>query len=114
MRTNLSLAARSYALRKNTRINLAYVCVSGVNVSIEDAKELGKLIGDTPVRIDLISVTDPTGRFMPPTEVELSRFRDALRLYVGQPVVRRYSGGADINAACGTLAGQSLVNPTSI
>jgi 23S rRNA (adenine2503-C2)-methyltransferase len=107
-------AARSYALRKNTRINLAYVCVSGVNVSIEDAKELGKLIGDTPVRIDLISVTDPTGRFMPPTEVELSRFRDALRLYVGQPVVRRYSGGADINAACGTLAGQSLVNPTSI
>ena len=25
--------------------------------------------------------------------------------YVGQPVVRRYSGGADIQAACGTLAG---------
>lgn len=100
-------AARSYALKKNTRVNLAYVCVSGVNVSSEDAKELGALIRDTPVRIDLISVTDPSGRFLPPSEDELHNFRDALRLYVGQPVVRRYSGGADINAACGTLAGQS-------
>ena len=103
---NIMQAARSYALKKNTRINIAYVCVSGINVSIDDAKELGKLIGDTPVRIDLITVTDPTGRFSPPTEVELNQFRDALRLYVGQPVVRRYSGGSDINAACGTLAGQ--------
>jgi adenine C2-methylase RlmN of 23S rRNA A2503 and tRNA A37 len=32
-------------------------------------------------------------------------FRDALSRHVGQPVVRRYSGGKDIQAACGTLAG---------
>lgn len=99
-------AGREYALKRNTRLNLAYVCVGGINVSVEDAKELGRLIGDTPVRIDLITVTDPSGIYRAPSESELNTFRDALRLYVGQPVVRRYSGGADIHAACGTLAGK--------
>ena len=62
------------------------------------------MIGDTPVRLDLIDVTDPTGRFHPPSRDELRAFRDALIRHLGQPVVRRYSGGADIQAACGTLA----------
>ena len=31
--------------------------------------------------------------------------RDALRRHLGMPVVRRYSGGGDIAAACGLLAG---------
>jgi 23S rRNA (adenine2503-C2)-methyltransferase len=57
------------------------------------------------VRLDLIDVTDPTGRFEPPSDVERQAFRDSLTRYLGQPVVRRYSGGADIQAACGTLAG---------
>ena len=57
------------------------------------------------MRVDLIEVTDPTGRFAPPTADELSAFRDALTRHVGQPIVRRYSGGKDIQAACGTLAG---------
>ncbi|HKM53910.1 MAG TPA: hypothetical protein VJY33_10905 [Isosphaeraceae bacterium] len=50
-------------------------------------------------------MTDPTGRFQPPSAQEFRLFRDALSRYVGQPVVRRYSGGKDIQAACGTLAG---------
>ena len=57
------------------------------------------------MRLDLIDVTDPRGRFQPPGDAERQSFRDALTRYVGQPVVRRYSGGADIQAACGTLAG---------
>ena len=39
---------------------------------------LADLIGDTPVRLDLIDVTDPTGRWHPRPE-EYRRFRDALR-----------------------------------
>jgi len=70
-----------------------------------DAAALGALIGDTPVRLDLIDVTDPTGRFLAPSESEVKHFRDALTRHVGQPVVRRYSGGKNIAAACGTLAG---------
>ena len=98
-------AARRHAEARRDRVMLAYVCISGENVSEEDARALGELIGDTPVRLDLIDVTDPTGRFRPPSEGELRAFRDALTRYVGQPVVRRYSGGKDIQAACGTLAG---------
>ncbi len=98
-------AARRHALDRRTRVMLSYVCISGVNVSPEDARALGALIGDTPVRLDLIDVTDPTGRFHPPSDEERRAFRDALTRHVGQPVVRRYSGGKDILAACGTLAG---------
>ncbi len=98
-------AARRHALDRRDRVMLAYVCISGVNVGEEDARALGRVIGDTPVRLDLIDVTDATGRFQAPTPDELRGFRDALTRHVGQPVVRRYSGGKDIAAACGTLAG---------
>jgi 23S rRNA (adenine2503-C2)-methyltransferase len=98
-------AARRHALDRRDRVMLAYVCISGENVGEDDARALGALIGDTPVRLDLIDVTDPTGRFRPPGADELRVFRDSLTRHLGQPVVRRYSGGQDILAACGTLAG---------
>lgn len=98
-------AARRHALARRTRVTLAYVCIAGVNMEDDDARALGELIGDTPVRVDLIEVTDPTGRYRPPSTEELQAFRDALTRHVGQPIVRRYSGGKDIQAACGTLAG---------
>ncbi len=100
-------AARRHALARRDRVMLSYVCIAGENVGEDDARALGALIGDTPVRLDLIDVTDPTGQFIPPSSTELARFRDALSRHVGQPVVRRYSGGADIDAACGTLAGRA-------
>ncbi len=96
-------AARRYAQSRHGRVMLSYVCISGVNVSEDDARALGDLIGDTPVRLDLIDVDDLTGRYLPPSATELNTFRDALRRYVRQPVVRRYSGGSDIGAACGAL-----------
>jgi 23S rRNA (adenine2503-C2)-methyltransferase len=98
-------AARRHGEAKRERVMLSYVCISGVNVSEADAKELADLIGGTQVRLDLIDVNDSSGRFLPPSPAELSSFRDALRRHVGQPVTRRYSGGLDIQAACGTLAG---------
>jgi 23S rRNA (adenine2503-C2)-methyltransferase len=99
-------AARRHALAKKDRINLAYVCVSGVNVSEQDARDLGALIGDTPARLDLIDVNDTSGRYLPPSAEELNGFRDALARYVRHPIARRYSGGKDIRASCGALAGQ--------
>jgi 23S rRNA (adenine2503-C2)-methyltransferase len=102
-------AARRYALDRRDRVMLAYVCIAGENVGEDDARALGELIGDTPVRLDLIDVTDPNGQFVPPGADELRAFRDALTRHLGQPVVRRYSGGKDILAACGTLAGAEIV-----
>jgi 23S rRNA (adenine2503-C2)-methyltransferase len=98
-------AARRHALARNDRINLSYVCISGENVSEDDARELAALIGDTPVRLDLIDVNDTSGRYSPPSAQELKAFRDALAAHLKQPVARRYSGGNDIAASCGALAG---------
>jgi 23S rRNA (adenine2503-C2)-methyltransferase len=103
--SDVMAAARRHSLARRQRVMLVYVCISGINVDERDALALADLVGDTAVRLDLIEVTDETGRFQRPTFAEFSRFRDALARRLNQPVVRRYSGGADIKAACGTLAG---------
>jgi 23S rRNA (adenine2503-C2)-methyltransferase len=105
---------RQYYQKQRTRVMLAYVCIRGMNVSEQDARALGELIADTPVRLDLIDVDDPTGRYAPPSSTELNEFRDALRRYVGQPVARRYSGGADIRATCGSLGADSSGADSSV
>ena len=97
-------AVREHAARRG-RVTLEYVMISGVNVGAEDAAALGRLLRGIPVRLNPIAVNDATGRFRPPAEAEWKAFRDALaRELPGQPVVRRYSGGQDRNAACGMLA----------
>ncbi|MDF1564323.1 MAG: radical SAM protein [Deltaproteobacteria bacterium] len=98
-------AAARVAAGRRRRLTLAYVMVAGFNTGEEDARALKALVGDTPVILDLIDVNDASGRFLPPDEAELDRFRDALRV-VGAPVSRRYSGGKNVEAACGMLAGK--------
>jgi 23S rRNA (adenine2503-C2)-methyltransferase len=106
--SRIMAAVRRHALARKERVNIAYVCVQGENVSEQDARELADLVGDTPIRLDLIDVTDLTKRYNPPSAEELRAFRDALSRYLKQPVARRYSGGSDIAASCGSLAGSSL------
>ncbi len=96
-------AARLYAEASGERVVVAYVMMSGVNVGEEDARALVERLSRLRVRLNLIDVNDASGRFAPPTDGELARFRDWLAP-LGQPVVRRYSGGKDIDAACGMLA----------
>jgi 23S rRNA (adenine2503-C2)-methyltransferase len=99
-------AIREYHAMSRRRITLAWTMMAGVNTSAEDVRLLAALTRGLPITLNLIDVNDPTGRFRPPSDEELSAFRDALRQEVGMPVVRRYSGGQDIRAACGMLAGQ--------
>ncbi len=101
---DLIAALREYHDVTRRRATLAWIMISGVNTSERDARELAALVRDLPVKIDLIDVNDVDGRFRPPSREELATFRDALRKHVRAPVVRRYSGGADIRAACGMLA----------
>jgi 23S rRNA (adenine2503-C2)-methyltransferase len=93
---------KAYALESGTRVTVAYVMISGFNVGREDAEALRDTFAGIPVTIDLIDVTDPTGKYQPPTAEELATFRDLLQM-VKAPIARRYSGGKDIGAACGTL-----------
>jgi 23S rRNA (adenine2503-C2)-methyltransferase len=101
--TEVMAAMRDHAAARGGRVTLAYVVIGGVNATPEHARALGALLGALPVKLNLIDVTDDTGRYRRATPDELAAFRDALDA-LGVPVVRRYSGGADIGAACGTLA----------
>ena len=98
-------AIREYHEASGQRVTLAWTMISGFNTREEDAVQLAELVRGLPITLDLIDVNDATGRFRPPAPAELDAFRDALRKHLKMPVARRYSGGQDIHAACGMLAG---------
>ncbi len=101
-------ALREYHAATRRRVTLSWVMISGVNTGEDDARRLATLVRGLPIKLDLIDVNDPSGRFRPPDAAERNAFRDALRAHVGAPVARRYSGGQDIQAACGLLAGSAM------
>jgi len=104
---------RDYHKASGQRVILAWTMISGFNTREEDAVQLAELVRDLPIRLDLIDVNDSTGRFKPPSSRELHEFRDALSKHLKMPVARRYSGGQDIQAACGMLAGGCPVRTLS-
>ncbi|WNG30360.1 radical SAM protein [Cystobacter fuscus] len=96
-------AIREYATVRRERAMIAYVAISGFNLGEEDAVALKQAFEGIPIKVDLIDVTDPQGKYLPPSPEELKAFRDHLQI-LGAPIARRYSGGKEIGAACGTLA----------
>jgi len=112
----LMSAIRAYVEATGTRATIAYVAIGGVNTTPEHARQLAALLDGLKVKLNLIDVNDETGSYRPPTADEWHAFRDALAQSWGGPVVRRYSGGGEIGAACGTLSasrrgGASLDGP---
>ena len=101
----LIAALREYHAASGQRVTLAWTMLAGINTREDDARQLAALVAGLPIKLDLIDVNDPSGRFQPPSPAELAAFRDALRAHLQMPVARRYSGGQDIAAACGMLAG---------
>jgi 23S rRNA (adenine2503-C2)-methyltransferase len=90
--------------------------LSGVNDAREDAMALAALAADFAARAGLrprISVipynaidTGDRDPFSRSSDAREARFRDAMR-ELGYPTHKRYSGGGDVNAACGQLAGRA-------
>jgi 23S rRNA (adenine2503-C2)-methyltransferase len=99
----LIAAVREHAQVTRSRVMLEYVAIRGVNCGADDAARLIELLRGIPVRFNIIEVNDASGEFLPPEADELAAFRDALSA-LGQPIVRRYSGGKDVRAGCGMLA----------
>jgi 23S rRNA (adenine2503-C2)-methyltransferase len=100
----LAAAMRRHAEKRGGPVNLAWVLMAGVNSGPEEARELGRLFAGHRVRLSVIDVNDPTGRYERASDAERSAFLSALS-GAGIGFVRRYSGGPDIHAACGMLAG---------
>jgi 23S rRNA (adenine2503-C2)-methyltransferase len=80
--------------------------MSGINTGEDEAEELARLFRGAPLRLSVIDVNDPTGAFERAGDAERSAFFTALaRRGIG--FIRRYSGGSDIDAACGMLASRT-------
>lgn len=99
----LAAATRRHAAVHGGPVHLGWVLMAGVNTGEDEADGIAAAFPGVPVRVHLIDVNDPSGRFSPPGDAERGRFLDALRAR-GIGFVRRYSGGPDIHAACGMLA----------
>jgi 23S rRNA (adenine2503-C2)-methyltransferase len=102
----LAAAMRRHAARRGGPVHLAWVLMAGVNTGEDEAVELARLFAGVPVRISVIDVNDPEGRYRRAGDEERGRFLGALHR-LGLPFVRRYSGGPDIDAACGMLAARA-------
>jgi 23S rRNA (adenine2503-C2)-methyltransferase len=100
---SLAAAMRRHALSRRSPVNLAWVLMSGVNTDPDEARELARLFAGVRVRLSVIDVNDPAGRYRRADDDERGRFLTALAEN-GIGFVRRYSGGPDIHAACGMLA----------
>jgi 23S rRNA (adenine2503-C2)-methyltransferase len=99
----LARAMRRHAARRGEVVHVAWVLISGVNTGEDEAEALARLFAGAPVRVHVIDVNDPGGRFRVADDAERGAFLAALKAR-GLPFVRRYSGGPDIHAACGMLA----------
>ena len=104
----LLAAARGY-LRKlpdtRRRITVEYTLIDGVNDAPEQARELARLLRDTPCKINLIPFNPFAGTdYGRVSAAVVARFRDILAAQ-GYTVTVRATRGDDIAAACGQLAG---------
>ena len=95
---------RAHARTRPGLTTVAWVLMDGVNTGGDEVEALRGLLGDVPLRLNLIDVNDARpGGFRPPDDAQRTRFVSALQV-LGMPVVRRYSGGKNREAACGMLA----------
>jgi 23S rRNA (adenine2503-C2)-methyltransferase len=110
-------ATAEYVRAKGDAPMLAVTLLGGINTSDEDADAFGRLAlslrdatGVAP-RLSLVPYNPSEGdRYARATDDEMARFHDRISRF-GVPVVRRYSGGGDVGAACGQLVGKQQAPP---
>ena len=87
-------------------VTFEYVMLAGVNDSVEQARELVRLLKRVPCKINLIPFNPfAQSGYHPSDAATVGRFRDVLMQADITTMVRK-TRGDDIDAACGQLAGQ--------
>ena len=101
---SLMSAIKYYTDKTGRRITYEYCMFAGFNDSVEDARELAKLVQRAPAKVNLIMYNPVEGLgFHRSEEDTLDRFISELVKKKVTVTVRR-SRGQDIDAACGQLA----------
>lgn len=100
-------ACREYAKQgPRKHITFEYVMLEGVNDSIQDARQLVKLLKNVPSKINLIPFNPfPNSNYLCSSREVISRFKDVL-YKAGIVTTIRKTRGEDIDAACGQLVGK--------
>ncbi len=96
-------ACKKYSKATKRVITFEYILIGGVNASIRDARELGKLLKGMLCKVNLIPY-NPIEEFpheAPPYH-EIVAFQQTLQ-DLGIKTTVRFSKGQDIQAACGQL-----------
>lgn len=104
----LMAACRRYVEGKDrkTHIVYEYVMLDGVNDQPEQARELARLLGGMPAKVNLIPFNPfPQTRFRRSPDDVIQRFAGILRAK-GILTMTRRTRGDDIDAACGQLVGR--------
>jgi 23S rRNA (adenine2503-C2)-methyltransferase len=92
--------------QKRRHITVEYVMLDGINDSMEDARDLDRLLKDLPTKINLIPFNPfPGTDYQCSSRKQIERFKQYL-MNKGQVVTVRKTRGDDIVAACGQLAGE--------
>jgi 23S rRNA (adenine2503-C2)-methyltransferase len=90
---------------RSRKITFEYVMLDGVNDSLEHARQLVRLIGDIPCKLNLIPFNPyPHAIYRCSEQESIDRFRD-YTASKGIVTVTRRARGDDIDAACGQLVG---------
>ncbi len=88
------------------RITIEYILIGGLNDTIECAKELIEFLKDIKCNINLIPYNPVSSNdFEKPNKKAMMKFKYLLESS-GKKVTIRLERGADIDAACGQLAGK--------
>jgi 23S rRNA (adenine2503-C2)-methyltransferase len=96
-------AAREFPLRNREWVTFEYVLLKDVNHSVEDAREIAKLVQGIRCKVNLIALNPGPGiAFGSPDEQAVHHFQDVL-IKAGVPAYVRRPRGRDIYAACGQL-----------
>jgi 23S rRNA (adenine2503-C2)-methyltransferase len=109
----LIAALEAYPLPNRRRITIEYTLIGGVNDSLAQADELGRLLRNLRVKINLIPLnTIAASDLRAPSPDATIRFRERLVQH-GYSCFVRTRRGDDVDAACGQLAMQAI-DPTRL
>lgn len=99
----LLAACDEYVARKNQRITLEFILIEGINDSLEQATELGRIARRLDAKVNCIPYNPVEGlEWKRPSLRRQDTFMDALERTGADATIRREKG-VDIEAACGQL-----------
>lgn len=109
----LIAALNSYQTISGRRVLVEYVMLAGINDSEEVAHQLGALLKEHEVTINLIPYNPATSSsFKPTSQEDLKSFQKILRGLYGIRTTIRQEMGQDIAGACGQLVIAQSVKQT--